>query len=88
MTDVFRGGIVPDHATKEDLDLRGLITLPYGDHLVAVGYYYQPRGGCWYCAVYEYLDDTHDCESFIGLIAASGVEFEDEGHAAAWGLGL
>ena len=38
-------------------------------------------------AVYEYLEDgKHDCESTIGLYAASEAEFEDDGHAIAWAM--
>ena len=34
----------------------------------------------------EFLTDDHTCEGMIGLRAASGVEFEDDGHAIAWAM--
>lgn len=42
----------------------------------------------YFAATYEYLEDeeTHDCESTIGLRAVSEVEFEDDGHAMAWAM--
>ena len=32
------------------------------------------------------MTDDHTCEGMIGLRAASGVEFEDDGHAIAWAM--
>ena len=41
---------------------------------------------CYFGAAYEFLTDDHTCEGMIGLKAASGVEFEDDGHAIAWAM--
>lgn len=80
--------MLPLHATAEDLDLRGLKTLVYGDKLVAIGYFYHPDGKNYYCGVYEYLSDDRTCEGVVGLREVCTEQFEDQGHAAAWGLGL
>lgn len=51
------------------------------------GYYYNGRNKpCCFGAAYEFLTDDHTCEGMIGLRAASGVEFEDDGHAIAWAM--
>ena len=63
--------------------------LNYGDKVLLAGHYYNGQNKpCYFGAVYEYLDDEekHDCESTIGLYAASEVEFEDDGHAIAWAM--
>ena len=41
---------------------------------------------CYFGAAYEFLTDDHTCEGMIGLRAASGVEFEDDGNAIAWAM--
>ena len=58
--------------------------LNFGDKVLLAGYYYNGRNKpCYFGAAYEFLTDYHTCEGMIGLRAASGVEFEDDGHAIA-----
>ena len=80
---------LPNPATPEDLEMRWSKVLTFGDKVLLAGYYYNGQHQpCWFGAVYEFLndEDTHDCESAIGLYAISEVEFEDEGHAIAWAM--
>ncbi len=77
---------LPPHTTKEDLESGFRCVLDFGDKVVMAGYYYNFNGPCWFGATYEHLDDDMSCEGFIGLRAASEVEFEDEGHAVAWAM--
>lgn len=78
---------LPNPTTPEDLETRWSKVLNFGDKVIMAGYYYQNRKPCYFGAVYEYLEDgKHDCESAIGLCAASEVEFEDDGHAIAWAM--
>ena len=83
---------LPNPTTTEDLEMRfsGMDgkTLNFGDKVLLAGYYYNGQNKpCYFGAVYEYLEDgRHDCESMIGLAAASEVEFEDDGHAIAWAM--
>ena len=60
---------------------------PLGDTRVSAG---QPYTGtntpCYFGAAYEFLTDDHTCEGMIGLRAASGGEFEDDGNAIAWAM--
>ena len=59
----------------------------FGDKVLLAGYYYNGRNKpCCFGAAYEFLTDDHTCEGMIGLRAASGVEFEDDGHAIAWAM--
>jgi hypothetical protein len=78
----------PNPTTPEDLECRWSKVLNFGDKVLLAGYYYNGQNKpCYFGAVYEYLDDgKHDCESAIGLYAASEVEFEDDGHAIAWAM--
>lgn len=77
--------------TYEDLEERysandGKVLL-YGDKVLVAGYYFNGmKRECYYAAVYEFLEDGHDCDDFVGLREVSDVEFEDEGHAIAWAL--
>jgi hypothetical protein len=80
---------LPNPSTPEDLETRWSKVLTFGDKVLLAGYFYNGIDKpCWFGAVYEYLDneDTHDCESAIGLYAASEVEFADAGHAIAWAM--
>lgn len=80
---------LPNPATPEDLETRWSRVLTYGDKVLLAGYFYNGiNKPCWFGAVYEFLDneERHDCESFIGLRAASEVAFEDDGHAIAWAM--
>lgn len=78
---------LPNPSTPEDLETRWSKVLTFGDRVLLAGHYYngadKPR---FFAAVYEFLDDDHTCEGTVGLYAASGVEFEDDGHAIAWAL--
>ena len=80
---------LPNPTTPEDLESRWSKVLNFGDKVLLAGYYYNGQGKpSYFAATYEYLDDeeTHDCESTIGLYAVSEVEFEDDGHAIAWAM--
>ena len=77
---------LPNPSTAEDLEMSWSKVLNFGDRVLVAGYFYQHRKPCWYGAVYEHLDDDKTCEGALGLRAASGVEFEDEGHAIAWAM--
>lgn len=83
---------LPNPTTTEDLEMRfsGMDgkALSFGDKILLAGYYYNGQNKpCCFGAVYEYLEDgRHDCESIIGLVAVSEVEFEDDGHAIAWAM--
>lgn len=63
--------------------------LNFEDKVLLAGHYYNGMNKpCYFGAVYEYLDDDekHNCESPIGLVAVSEVEFEYDGHAIAWAM--
>ncbi len=78
---------LPNPTTAEDLETRWSKVLNFGDRVLLAGYYYNGQNKpCWFGAVYEHLDDDLSCEGTLGLRAASGVEFKDEGHAIAWAL--
>ena len=78
---------LPNPSTPEDLEMRNLKVLTYGDRVLVTGFYYNgPGKPAYYAAVYEFLWDTTSCEDPVGLRAASEVEFEDEGHAVAWAM--
>lgn len=82
---------LPNPTTSEDLEMHtgmGGKVLNFGNKVLLAGYYYSGRNKpCYFGAVYEYLEDgRHDCESTIGLVVASEVEFEDDGHAIAWAM--
>lgn len=80
---------LPNPTTSEDLEMRFEKVLTFGDKVLLAGHFYNgPGNPCWFGAVYEFLDDEeeHDCESTIGLYAASGIEFDDAGHAIEWAL--
>ena len=78
---------LPNPATQEDLECRWSRVLTFGDKVLLAGHFYNGKGKpSWFGAVYEHLDDDLSCEGIIGLAAASGVEFEDDGHAIAWAM--
>ena len=80
---------LPNPTTQEDLECRWSKVLNFGDKILVAGYFWNgPGKPSYFAAVYEYLDDeeTHDCESTIGLRAVSEVEFIDDGHAIAWAM--
>ena len=78
---------LPNPATQEDLECRWSKVLTFGDKVLLAGHFYNGKGKpSWFGAVYEHLDDDLSCEGIIGLDAASGVEFEDDGHAIAWAM--
>lgn len=93
ISDAMRKYRLPNPTTSEDLEMlfSGMDgkVLNFGDKVLLAGYYYNGQNKpCYFGAVYEYLDDEekHDCESTIGLAAASGIQFEDDGHAIAWAM--
>ena len=78
---------LPNPTTPEDLECRWSKILTFGDKIVMAGYFYNGQNRpCYFGAAYEFLTDDHTCEGMIGLKAASGVEFEDDGHAIAWAM--
>ena len=79
---------LPNPTTPEDLECRWSKILNFGDKILLAGYYWNgPGAPSYFAAVYEYLDDDdHECDSTIGLCAASEVAFEDDGHAMAWAM--
>ena len=88
INDAMRTYRLPNPTTPEDLECRWSKVLNFGDKVLLAGYYYNGQNKpSYFGAVYEYLEDgKHDCESTIGLYAASEVEFEDDGHAIAWAM--
>ena len=88
INDAMRTYRLPNPTTPEDLECRWSKVLNFGDKVFLAGYYYNGQNKpSYFGAVYEYLEDgRHDCESTIGLYAASEVEFEDDGHAMAWAM--
>jgi len=78
---------LPNPTTPEDLECRWSKTLKFGDKIIMAGYYWGGKNkSCYFGAAYEFLTDDTSCEGAIGLKAASGVEFEDEGHAILWAM--
>ena len=67
---------LPNPTTTEDLEMR----------FSGMDGYNGRNKPCCFGAAYEFLTDDHTCEGMIGLRAASGVEFEDDGHAIAWAM--
>ena len=79
INDAMKTYRLPNPTTPEDLECRWGKLLTFGDRVVIAGYFFNG-------AAYEFLGDDHTCEGAIGLRAASGVEFEDDGHAIAWAM--
>ncbi len=87
INDAMRIYRLPNPTTPEDLECRWSKLLTFGDRVVIAGYFSAARtkalllrGGL------RILGDDHTCEGAIGLRAASGAEFEDDGHAIAWAM--
>ena len=78
---------IPETTTPEDLGCRWSCTLNFGNRVLLAGYYYNGKGKpSYFGAVYEFTTGDHTCEGRIRLTKASGVEFEDNGHAIAWAM--
>lgn len=77
---------IPTMATPEDLELRWGKVVTYGERIILVGRCFHTDGHCYFAAIYEFLEDDHSCEGFIGLIEVSKERFIDDGHAIAWAL--
>ena len=76
---------LPLETTPEDLECRWDKTLTFGDRILVAGHYFMGMGKpSYFGAAYEYLTDDHTCEGRIRLVAASEVEFTDNGHAILW----
>ena len=87
ISEAMRKYRLPNPSTGEDLEYAFRKVLNFGDRVLIAGYYYNGMNKpCWMGAVYEHVDDDLTCEGTVGLRAASGVEFEDEGHAIAWAM--
>ncbi|MBR4767149.1 MAG: hypothetical protein IK085_10360 [Clostridia bacterium] len=78
---------LPNPSTPEDLEMRNLKVLTFGDRVLVAGFFYNgPGEPAYYGAVYEFLYDTTSCEDPVGIREVSEVEFEDDGHAIEWAL--
>ncbi|HEK9982065.1 TPA: hypothetical protein TUU08_000169 [Streptococcus equi subsp. zooepidemicus] len=77
---------LPNPSTPEDLEMRWSKVLTFGDRVLLAGHFYSPDGKCYFGAVYEFLDDDHSPEGFVGLREVSEERFEDDGHAIEWAL--
>ena len=78
---------LPNPTTPEDLETRWSKVLTFGDKVIMAGHYYNGKGKpCYFGAVYERLDDDMSCEGTIGLKAARGIDFFDDGNAIAWAI--
>ena len=78
INDAMRIYRLPNPTTPEDLECRWSKLLTFGDRVVIAGYFFNgPNKPCYFGAAYE---------GAIGLRAASGAEFEDDGHAIAWAM--
>lgn len=86
ITELAKEYRIPSQATPEDLETRWGKIITFGDRVILIGHYYHPDGNCYFTAVYEFLDDDHTCEGFIGLREVSDKRFEDDGHAIEWAL--
>ena len=88
INDAMRTLQTTEPTTPENLECRWSKVLNFGDKVLLAGYYYNGQNKpCYFGAVYEYLEDgKHDCESTIGLYAASEAEFEDDGIPIAWAM--
>jgi hypothetical protein len=87
INDAMRTYRLPNPTTPEDLECRWSKLLTFGDRVVIAGYFFNgPNKPCYFGAAYEFLGDDHTCEGAIGLRAASGAEFEDDGHAIVWAM--
>lgn len=87
ISDAIRRYRLRNPTTQEDLEGRWRHVARFGDHVVVAGQYHMGAGlPGWFSAVYEFLDEDHSCEGMLGLAAVTDVEFEDEGHALAWGF--
>lgn len=75
---------LPPMTTPENLEMNYSTVLYFGNNVLVAGYYYQPRGGCYYGAVYTFTDADHTCEGAVKLATTSEESFEDNGHAIAW----
>ena len=84
--DLAREYRVPETSTPEELECRGFKTLIFGKKIICLGYYYTYGKTGHYAAVYEFTGKRTTCEDECKLIALSENTFEDDGHAAAWGL--
>lgn len=86
ITELAKEYRIPTQATPKDLETRWGKIINFRDRVILVGHYYHPDGNCYFAAVYEFLDDNHTCEGFIGLMEVSDKRFEDDGHAIEWAL--
>lgn len=78
---------LPNPTTLEDLECRWSKVLTFGDKVILAGHFYNGANRpSYFGAVYEFLTDDTSCEGMIGLKEASGIEYEDDGHAIAWAL--
>lgn len=78
---------LPETTTSENLGCDWSTVINFGDKVLLAGYYYNGRNKpSYFGAVYTYTTENHTCEGEIKLVDASEVEFEDNGHALAWGM--
>ena len=78
---------LPKTTTPENLELRWNKILNYGNRVLLAGHYYSGAGKpSYFGAIYEFTTGDTSCEGNIELLAASEVEFTDDGHAIAWAM--
>lgn len=82
-----------EKTTHEKLDCDWSKTITFGDRVFLAGYYYGGKGKpSYFGAVYKFTKDerkgktvqTFHCDDEIRLIAVSGLDFTDDGHAMQW----
>ena len=75
---------LPIASTPENLEMSFSTVLNFGNDVLVADYYYQPKGGCFYGAVYTFTTNDRTCEGKVKLVTTSEESFEDNGHAVAW----
>ncbi|WP_449461005.1 Nmad4 family putative nucleotide modification protein [Streptococcus suis] len=84
MTEVAKFYKIPTRTTPEDLEMKWGKVITYGESIILVGCCFHTDGHCYFAAIYEFLENDHSCEGFIGLREVSKERFIDDGHAIAW----
>lgn len=80
--------LLPQTTTVEDLKCdTDKSVLTFGDYVVVSRYFYNPKGNeCYFGAVYRFVSAHRICSSPLELIAASDLEFKDDGSAILWAI--
>ena len=78
---------LPETTMSENLGCSWNTVVDFGNKVLLAGYFYSgPKANDYFAAVYEHTTADKSCEGEIKLVDASEVEFEDNGHALAWGM--